>query len=632
MKATLSTRLIVWVGVPATVLFAVVVWSASRRSFDRVAAQTEAAARFMAKTYAREIDVRLSAARKIPEMIGVTLETGALDTPAKVEGFLRAALVRNADVYGSCIAFRPYGLDETLSGYAPYFYRGDNGPNFEQLAKPEYNYFQWDWYRLPRDAGHAMWTEPYFDDGGGNAVMITYSVPFRRDELFWGIATIDIAMTQLIAETESIKVGQTGYAFIVSQQGRFVACPDHAKIMKAAVQEANPVLGKPMLAGEEGFLRTAEPMQNRAAWIAYVPIQSGELSLAIVFPESEALGEARALRDELLVIGFVGLAGLFAALVIVARSISKPITQLAAAAQQVAQGDLEQRLSVAAPTVEVANLTNAFNKMTRDLQMRMQELRYTTTVKERFEGELGAARNIQMSLVPKSFPAFPERTEFDVHALLRPAREVGGDFYDFYFLDDGRLCFLIGDVSGKGIPAALFMAVTKTLLKASASRGLPIAQMMAQMNDELAEQSDSGMFVSLFFAVLDVKTGAMDFCNAGHPAPFLLSAAGVAPLDSERNVALGAMPGLAYHASAAQLAPGDALFLYTDGVTEALADGDQFYGPARLQGTLAGVAALGVEKITRGVVGDVRAFCGEREQSDDISVMSLRWLGPASHS
>ncbi len=628
MKAKLSTRLIVWVGGPAAVLFAVVVWSASRRSFDRVAAQTATVVQFMAKTHAREVDVRLSTVRKIPEMIGVTLETGALETPAKVEGFLREVLVQNPEIYGSCIAFRPYGLDEKVSAYAPYFYRDTDEVKFEQLAKPEYNYFQWDWYRLPRDAGHAMWTEPYFDDGGGNTVMITFSVPFRRHDLFWGIATIDIAMTKLIAETESIHVGETGYAFIVSKEGRFVAFPDHAKIMKAAVQDLNPVLGERMMAGEKGFRRTTEPLLGRPAWIAYVPIQGGELSLAIVYPESEALREARELRNELLAIGLVGLAGLFAALVIVARSLSKPITQLAAAAQKVAQGDLEQRLSVESPTEEMANLTNAFNKMTRDLQMRMQELRYTTTVKERYEGELGAARNIQMSLVPKRFPAFPERPEFDVHAILRPAREIGGDLYDFYFLDGDRLCFLIGDVSGKGIPAALFMAVTKTLLKASTSHDLPMAEMMAQVNDELCDQTDSGMFVSLLLAVLSVKTGALTFCNAGHPSAFLLSAAGVVPLDGPRNVALGAMPGLAYHAATAQLAPGDALFLYTDGVTEALDRDDRFYGPARLQIVLKEIAALPVEKITRGTVTDVRTFCGEREQSDDISVMALRWLGP----
>ena len=629
MKATLSTRLFVWIGVPAAGLFAVVVWSASRRSFDRVAAQTEEAARFMAKTYAEHFDVRLSTARKIPEMMGVTLETGALETPAMVEAFLRDVIVRNPDIYGSCIAFRPYGMEENVSAYAPYFYHGEDGPKFEQLGKPEYNYFQWDWYRLPRDLGRGMWTEPYFDEGGGNAVMITHSVPFRRDGHFWGIATIDIAMTQLIAETERIAVGKTGYAFIVSREGRFVAYPDHAKLMKAAVQDTNPVLARHMRAGEEGFRRTSEPMRKLPAWIAYAPIQNGELSLAIVFPESEALGEARELRDELLVIGLLGLAGLIAALAVVARSISRPIAQLAAAAQQVAQGDLEQRLNVAAPTREFANLANAFNKMTRDLQMRMQELRYTTTVKERFEGELGAARNIQMSLVPKRFPAFPDRQEIDVHALLRPAREIGGDLYDFYFLDGDRLCFLIGDVSGKGIPAALFMAVTKTLLKASASRGLPLEQMMAQVSDELSGQTDSGMFVSLFVAVLDVGTGALTFCNAGHPPPFLLSASGVEALDGERNVALGAMPGLGYHASTARLAPGDALFLYTDGVTEALDRAGRFYGAGRVRSVLTELASLPVDKVTRGVVTDVRGFCGEREQSDDISVVSVRWNGIA---
>jgi sigma-B regulation protein RsbU (phosphoserine phosphatase) len=633
MKVTLYTRLLIWVGVPAVVLFVIVIGSASRRASKRVEAQTEAAASYMAKTHAREVDAQLNEVRKIPEMIGITLGTGTLDTTSKVEAFLLDVVLHNPEIYGSCIAFRPYGLDETISAYAPYYYRDGEEAKFEQLGKPDYNYFQWPWYRLPRDAGHAMWTEPYFDDGGGNVIMITYSVPFRREDLFWGIATIDISMTQLIAETESIKVGRTGYAFIISQEGSYVAFPDRAKVMTAKLQETNPDLAQRMRAGEEGFLSTKEPMQDRPAWVAYVPIQSGELSLAIVFPEEEALAEARELRDELLIIGLVGLAGLFVALVVVARSISKPITRLAAAAQQVAQGDLEQRLSVEFPTIEVANLTNAFNKMTRDLQMRMQELRYTTTVKERFEGELNAARNIQMSLVPKRFPAFPDRPEFDVHALLRPAREVGGDFYDFYFLDDDRLCFLIGDVSGKGIPAALFMAVTKTLLKATSSRDLPIAQMMAQVNDELCEQTDTGMFVSLLFAVLEVRTGELTFCNSGHPSPFLLSAHGeVAPLDGQKDVALGAMSGLNYNATTVRLAAGDALFLYTDGVTEALNGSEHFYGPARLQITLKDVGALAVDRMTRGVVSDVRAFCGYQEHSDDISVVALRWNGPARPS
>lgn len=631
MKATLSTRLIIWVGVPAALLFGFVVWNASRRSFDRVAAQTEELSRLMARSSAADLENTLNKVRKIPEMIGVALETGHYDTPEKVESFLRDVLLRNPEIYGSCIAFKPSGLDPAQPAYAPYFYRAEEGPKFEQLGKPDYNYFMWDWYRRPRDEGHALWTEPYFDDGGGNAIMITYSVPFRRDDLFWGIATIDIAMTQLIAQTQNIRVGKTGYAFIVSKQGRFLAFPDQSKIMQSTVQDLHPELGKRLLSGDSGFLRTQEPWQKRAAWIAYAPVQQSELALAIVYPEDEALAEARELRTELLATGLLGLLGLVLALILVARSVSKPIQQLAHAAQLVAGGDLEQRLSVNAPTIEVRNLMNAFNKMTRDLQMRMQELRYTTTVKQRFEGELNAARSIQMSLVPKTFPAFPERPEFDVHALLRPAREIGGDLYDFYFLDDDWLCFLIGDVSGKGVPAALYMAVTKTLLKASSSRRVPLAEMMQQVNEELCEQTDSGMFVSLLYGHLHTKTGELEFCNAGHPAPYLLDAAGgVSPIIGAKDVALGAMAGLTYGATSLRLAPGDTIFLYTDGVTEALDGGEHFYANGRLEFVLKDVAPLAVEKITRGVVRDVRTFCGEHEQSDDISVMAVRWHGPTS--
>jgi phosphoserine phosphatase RsbU/P len=266
--------------------------------------------------------------------------------------------------------------------------------------------------------------------------------------------------------------------------------------------------------------------------------------------------------------------------------------------------------------------------MTRDLQMRMQELRYTTTVKERFEGELNAARSIQMSLVPKSFPAFPGRPEFDVHALLRPAREIGGDLYDFYFLDDDWLCFLIGDVSGKGVPAALFMAVTKTLLKASSSRSVPMAKLMEQVNNELCEQTDSGMFVSLVYGHLHTKTGDLEFTNAGHPAPYLIAAdRTVRPLNGEKDVALGAMSGLEYHSTQLRLSPGETLFFFTDGVPEALDRSDNFYANQRLEAALHGLSEVPVEKMTRGIVRDVRTFSGEREQSDDISVMAIRWNG-----
>jgi sigma-B regulation protein RsbU (phosphoserine phosphatase) len=343
------------------------------------------------------------------------------------------------------------------------------------------------------------------------------------------------------------------------------------------------------------------------------------------------MAQAFDLQKELGAVGLIGVAGLLVAVAFIARSISRPIAVLAQAAQDVAAGHFDQRLDASGTTDEVRRLTFAFNKMTRDLQMRMQELRYTTTLKERLEGELTAARNIQMSLLRKTFPAFPERTELDIHAVVRPAREVGGDFYDFYFVDEDRLCVVLGDVSGKGIPAALFMAVTKTLLKANSSAVLSAGEIVGNVNHELSGEGDTGMFVTLLYALLNTATGEVELANAGHHPPFHVQANGsIAALTGRSGVALGLVPGLEYPLNRVQLQPGDALFFYTDGVTEALSAGREFYSTDRLQGLLGNVHGEPADEINRAVVQDVRTFTAEREQSDDISVLTLRWLGAKS--
>jgi len=631
MKATLANRLAVWVGIPAAILFAALLWFSSQRSVRRVLAETESKARQTARYHAERMNSQLAEAAKIPAMHARAMESGAFTTRETLERYLREVVEKNPDIYGSCIAFKPYGFDSTENGYGPYFYRGPEGIDFVQLAAPDYNYFQWPWYREPRDQGRALWTEPYFDDGGGGVLMTTRTVPFRRDGAFWGVATIDIALNQLMAEAGKIAVGRSGYAIMISQTGRFLAFPDPSRVMKATLQEADPDLAARMLAGDAGFRRTKDPLRGEDAWIAYAPIEAPGFSLALVYPKSEVLAEAFDLQQEQLALGVIGLLALFGALTFVTRTVSRPITELARTATEIAAGDLDKRFTSDAPIAEVQTLANAFNKMTRDLQMRMQELRHTTTVKERIEGELNAARSIQMSLIPKKWPAFPDRPEIELHALVKPAREVGGDFYDFHLIEDDWLCFFIGDVSGKGVPAALYMAVTKTLLRASSSKPGEAAEMLVKVNNELCAQTDSGMFVSLLYAMLDLRTGALELGSAGHPSPFILGADGsVTPMEVRRNVALGALAQLDYQITHAQLQPGDALFLYTDGVTEALSHGEKFYTPARLQIALKDLATAPVDKITRGVAQDVQAFSAEQDQADDISVMAVRWRGPAS--
>jgi sigma-B regulation protein RsbU (phosphoserine phosphatase) len=263
MKGNLSKRLIVWIGVPAALLFALVVWSASKRSLQRVIEQTETSSRVTARYHAARLESVLHQATKIPQMIALEMEIRAATDEASLESYLREVVARNPEIYGSCIAFEPRSFTGEKEFYAPYFYRKEDGSTeFVQLGNPEYNYFKWDWYRLPREAGRALWSEPYYDEGGGNAIMTTYSVPFRRAGQFWGIATIDLAMTQLVAETERIAAAHSQYAFIVSKQGRFLAFPDKSRIMKATIQEANPELGLRMVSGEDGFFETSEPLQG----------------------------------------------------------------------------------------------------------------------------------------------------------------------------------------------------------------------------------------------------------------------------------------------------------------------------------------------------------------------------------
>lgn len=633
MRQTLSARLILWVGLPAAALFAAVVILATLHGFRRAAEVAQMRTGDLAQLHSARMDAALQRAQKIAHMMAAEIETGRFGRAEALEGWLRWCVEVNPEIYGSCIAFRPRGFDREVQAYAPYMYRSAAGLQFEQLGKPEYHYFQWAWYREPRDAGQALWSDPYFDEGGGNALMITYSVPFRRDGVFWGIVTIDIAITQLAEQITQLSLGKKGYAFIMDRHGTVVAAPARHGKAGMRLAEADP-LRKAVLALAEddeapgGGFRGREPMAGVDALAGFAPIARGRLLAVFVSPVSEALAEAKTVAVQQLTLGGAGLLALFGAIVLVARSVTRPIRDLSRAAQAVAAGNLDVRIEQNGSAAEVSQLTAAFNKMTRDLQMRMQELRYTTTVKERLEGELSAARGIQMSLLPKKFPAFPDRTEFDVHAIVRPAREVGGDFYDFFMVDERRLAVLISDVAGKGVPAALFMAVGKALIKATLIHGGPLAQLMAKVNEELHEEADAGMFVTLLVVLLDTASGEIEYCNAGHLSPFLLRTGGdVAPLDGGHGPALALAGGLKFPVAKSRLAAGDALFLFTDGVTEALSKSREFYTPQRLQIVLRDVAALPVERITRSVVQDVRTFSAEQEQADDITVLAVRWIG-----
>lgn len=281
---------------------------------------------------------------------------------------------------------------------------------------------------------------------------------------------------------------------------------------------------------------------------------------------------------------------------------------------------------------EVGSLAEAMTAMIARLQRYLVEMAAATAARERVEGELSAARDIQEGMLPRTFPPFPERHDVDVYAMLQSAKQVGGDLYDYVLLDRDRLFFVVGDVSGKGVPAALFMAMTMTLFKATAlaSKAGP-DEIMARVNAELSRDNAGQMFVTAFCGIIDLTTGAVAFANGGHEAPFVRAADGaVTRLDKTRGMALGVFEDAEFQLAHHRLAPGEALILFTDGVSEAANADDDLFTIARIETALASVSrGASARGLAEGLADDVRIFVGEAPQSDDLAILVVRYEGAA---
>jgi phosphoserine phosphatase RsbU/P len=633
MKGSLARRLLVWIGFPVGVLFVLAAWYGAMRSFQRVEEDTEQWARLTARYHAERLEESLNGWKQIPTMMALIIEQQKFKTEAELEAWLKSVVQHNSDIWGSCIAFEPEAFTPGKRWYAPYWHWHGGEVRFVQVGNPTYDYFKWPWYELPKQTGRKLWVEPFFDEGGGDVMMTTYCVPFRREGKIWGVATVDVALTELVKEATKVPVGREGYVLMVSEGGRFLVCPDQSKIMNATVQSVAPELGLRMTAGEDGLIRMRDPFRGKASFVAFAPILRGTFSLAVIVPESEAMKGAWELVAELALIGAIGLTGMLAGLWLIARSIVKPITTLATATRNVGGGQLDFHLEPGAATDEVRELTDAFSRMKHDLRTYIDELRRTTAAKERLEGELDAARTIQMGLVPQTFPAFPEYPEIDLHGLVLPARQVGGDLCNFFFIDERHLAVAVGDVAGKGVPAALFMAVTTSLLKANSRPDRSPAEVITLVNRELYEEASAGVFVTLVYALLDVVTGELEFCSAGHPAPLVASSSGkVRALDRASGPACAILRDFTFAPQTTRLEAGDTVVFFTDGVTDAKNRAELFFSQDRLEAELSRDAKRPAAQLTSDIIDAVQRFADNREQFDDITLVALTWHGPASIS
>ena len=606
-----------------------------------IARHIEANAKQLAMATVNRLDIVLRSVEKVPQNLACYLEEFPLDERYLLK-VARSVIESNPEIYGTTIAFEPYAYSPESESFAPYFYRRAGKIEFTYIP---YDYLAWDWYQIPKELGRPIWSEPYYDEGAGNILMATYSVPFYRTidgaRKLIGIVTADVSLSWLQEIVSSIQVGETGYGFVVSKNGTFVTHPDSQLVMNETIfsvaeareDAAMRGTGREMIQGGSGFVPTRCLMTGRGCSMAYAPLSASGWSLGVLFPQDELMADITRLNHTVLFLGIGGFVFIFLVIVFISRSITRPLRALAGATEMVATGNLDIELPPIRSKDEVGKLAVAFDFMKVSLIQYIKDLRETTAAKERIESELKIAREIQMGMLPKTFPPFPQRREIDLYAMIEPAKEVGGDLYDFFFLDEDHLCFAIGDVSGKGVPAALFMAITMTLLKTKAKEERDPSGVLTRVNHDLCQDNPYSMFVTVFLGILNVRTGEFTYCNGGHNPPWLLHPLGDGlSLHGSGGTALGAFEDALYRRQELILQKGDTLFLYTDGVTEAMNEKEELFGDGRLQDALLTLSERPIEAVVDGVMNEVKGFSRGAPQSDDITMVAVQFHGPQTEA
>lgn len=510
-----------------------------------------------------------------------------LEYPDSLKRIPQRVVSENPVVVGSTMALVP-GYNENHPLYAPYATRDMMTGEIRMLslATEEYDYPSMEWFTKPIELQDSYWSEPYFDENGGEMLMTTFSVPVKdKNGTIAAILTADISLDWLTMLLDGIKVYPNAFNMVISRSGQIMTCPVETLVMNKTIDqfaleseefEALDQVNKAMLSGQSGELPVR--YKGQANRVYFSPVERTGWSMSIVLPEKELFGDVRRIGMIVKLLQLLGVA----LLILILRVLAK---------HQIKYQHLDEQ-------------------------------------KKRIENELHIAREIQMAMIPKTFPPFPERKDLDMAASIIPAKEVGGDLYDF-FIRDEKLFFCIGDVSGKGIPASLVMAVTRSLFRAMSAHEESPAKIIASMNDTIAEANENSMFVTFFCAVLDLNTGQLRYCNAGHNPPMILTDA-IRVLPVEPNVPLGIIKGIVFVEQETPLHYDDALFLYTDGLSEAENNIHEQFGENRIEAALHGRKPS--DKHLKNIAEKVSVFVGEAPQSDDLTMLFIHYLGnPDKH-
>ena len=511
------------------------------------------------------------------------------------------------------------------------------------------------WYQNAKSVGKLAFSKVFLDTN--NELSISCTAPYYDGDNFAGIVGIGVNVSSWYKDVVKVIHSEGNTCFILNERGDLIFSSYKEGILALTAQNKNLLeipdekiaeLAKKMVQGESGI----EPINfsNEEYYLSFAPMPTLNWSLAVLTSRQAVVDNTNAAyahfanylqnsreRFEQIFkdMNIISLA-LFGVVIFIlailsnrlAKKFVKPLDDLAEGVKEISGGNLDKKIEVNTQD-EISDLANSFNLMTDNLKTYVQNLTKVTAEKQKISTELNVAKDIQLSSLPHDF--LEHYTAFEIFATMHAAKSVGGDFYDFYLLDENHLMITIADVSGKGVPAALFMMRGKTILKNFAmtmSSPDDLAAVMTLANNQLCQGNDEMMFITVFMALLDTKTGNLIYVNGGHNPPLVYNSQEkiFSYLSVKENCVLGMMEEIDFEQQEITLNHGDIIYLYTDGVTEAMDENNNQYGEKRLENFLNKIdVQISLEEILKEVHKDLSVHVGAAEQSDDITMLAVRF-------
>lgn len=498
------------------------------------------------------------------------------------------------------------------------------------------DYFEKTWYKSTKNLQKGLWQEPFVGDFIKEPIAIYTAPIYQKDAygntVFAGVLCVDMSIAFLKETVASIPVSNSGYVVVLSANNTIIAHPKNEIVFKENLSDLSVGMGSQTVTE---FEKTVQSMkkglfmgttaEGKDAVIYFKAMESNGWTFMIVWPANEFMESQRSLEKMFIWMSVAGYVVMLLLIFVISTRVSRPLKELAVAANKMGQGDFDVAIPHLSGRDEIAQFGWAFLNMRTSLKEHMEKQKDL----DRIESELDFAKDIQIGFL--SMDEKEEGSEDPYHELtpfLLPAKEVGGDFYDFFKLDDGRLCVVVGDVSGKGVPAALFMMVSRIVLRTMAQNLKSVVETFERANYELAKRNRANMFVTVWMGIVDLKTGHVEFASAGHNPPVIRHKDGSAEFaKSKAGVVMAAMENSHYKMQTLELAPGDTLFLYTDGVTEATNEHNELFGNDRLLDALTHGGGKGTKEMCRFVKRQIDAFTRKASQFDDITMLAMEYKG-----